>query len=130
MASLMSSIDFPALQIAYLDEGLVPPASPADISKSNVELALAKVNAENAHRMRRRFRKLLRKARAVEIKRLRKFARVNKSKRPHLRKHIMALDSSIGHGQRIPDLTQSQRRKRRRLVMQYLTAIHGDDSNF
>ena len=77
MASLMSSIGFPALQIAYLDEGLVPPASPADISKSNVELALTKVNAENARRMRRRFRKLLRKARAVEIKRLRKFARVN-----------------------------------------------------
>ena len=126
----MLSLDFPALQIAYLDEGLVPPSTPADISKSNVELALTKVDVGSAHRMRRRFRKLLKKARTAEVNRLRKAARVNRAKRPHLRKNIMMLDTSIGYGQRIRSLTMSQRRKRRRLVMQYLVNVHGDKNNF
>ena len=121
MINVVKAKDFPVLQIAYLDAGLVPPSSLNDfISNSSVYSSLAYVSPGVARKMRRRFRKLLRKARDAQRIRLKAYCKKHRHNARHLMRLLNSLDISIGFGQSRRAIANSQLRARRRLVMDYM----------
>ncbi len=115
------------LDMAYLDKGLVPNGSTiTDIPTDQLEVAFANMSPEDVRRMKRKYRKYLRKAVAWRTKHIRSsmsrknFGRSFSSRREMIEETVNIFLGTLGMGKYSTDKVHPGHRfKRRALVKDY-----------